>query len=65
MGNITITHFVNNILPTITWDIKIIIASEDYTFPKGDKDSRHSFYHDKVERVPKTGPGGVLVFGLG
>ena len=51
LGNITIPHFVNNILPTITWDIKIIIASEDYTFPKGDKDSRHSFYHDKQDIV--------------
>ena len=50
-GNITIPYFVNNILPNINWTIKVIIASEDFTFPKGDKDFRTNFYHDKQDIV--------------
>jgi len=53
IGEITIPHFVNNILPDIKWDIKIIIASEDYTFPNGDMDTRLNFYHDKQDIVYK------------
>ena len=51
LGNITIPYFVNNILPNINHSIIIIIASEDYTFPKGDKDCRDNFYYDKQDIV--------------
>jgi hypothetical protein len=51
IGNITIPYFVNNILPNITWNIKIIIASEDFTFPEGDKDDRLNYFNDKKDIV--------------
>ena len=62
-GKITIPFFYNKVLPHIDNKIILIIASEDYTFPSGNGDSRGNFYgqnqnliqnlinHSKIKRI--------------
>ena len=43
-GNIAIPFFINNILESLKHPVVLIIASEDYTFPTGNKDLRKNHY---------------------
>lgn len=51
LGNITLPFFINNVLSKLSNPVTLIIASEDYTFPNGNKDSRINLYKDLQSEV--------------
>ena len=50
-GHISVPFFINEILPKINWNIVLILASTDYTFPTGSGDARENLYKDHQEII--------------
>ena len=47
---LTIFYFIQHVLPTLTYPIILILASEDYTFPTGKKDVRFNYFKSKINQ---------------
>jgi hypothetical protein len=50
-GDINIDYFITKIMNNIKNKFNLIIASEDYTFPKGTGDLRHNFYINLQDKI--------------